>query len=182
MENVSVKESIRSVHEEYYWSSVGNIKEGRGDLGEEMPVHVYRLMQLTMLEVLSKSHGAEQANEYFRQAGHLAGNRFARETLDLCADFITFVGNLRKALEDLKIGKLEMEAFDADNGNIILSLGQDLDCSGTLITDENVCIYDEGFIAGILEAYTGMEYNVREVDCCAKGNKVCRFNGMALDC
>ena len=33
-------------YEGFNWNSLGDIKGGRGDLGEEMPVLVYRLMQL----------------------------------------------------------------------------------------------------------------------------------------
>ena len=174
MENVFLQ---KHSHADFLWDNLGDIKEGRGDLGEEMPVLVYRLMQYTMLDVLSKSIGLDDANDYFRRAGFLAGTEFATHVLDLKADFNTFVVNLQKALEDLKIGILRMEAFDAETGNIVLTVGQDLDCSGLPITNENVCIYDEGFIAGILEAYTGKKYDVREVDCWASGDRVCRFQG-----
>jgi len=164
-------------HEDFKWEKLGNIKEGRGDLSEEMPVIVYRLMQYTMLDVLSKKFGLDQANEYFRQAGLLAGIEFANNVLDLEADFSSFISNLQATLKDLKIGILRMEDFNNEDGRIILTVGQDLDCSGLPITGENVCIYDEGFIAGILEAYTGKKYDVREVDCWASGNRVCRFCG-----
>ena len=164
-------------HNDFFWDNIGDIKEGRGDLGEEMPVLVYRLMQYTMLDVLSKAHGLEQANEYFRQAGFMAGVEFAKNTLDLKLDFNAFISALQKSLEKLKIGILRMEAFDPETGNIVLTVGQDLDCSGLPITNENVCNYDEGFIAGILEAYTGKKYEVREVDCWANGDRVCRFSG-----
>jgi hypothetical protein len=164
-------------HEIFSWNNLGNIKEGRGDLGEEMPVIVYRLMQYTMLDVLSKAHGLEKANEYFRQSGFLAGKEFAKNTLDLKADFNAFVAGLQKSLEVLKIGILRIEAFDHGTGNIVLTVGQDLDCSGLPVTEENVCTYDEGFIAGILGEYTGHTYNVREVDCWASGGRVCRFIG-----
>ena len=176
MENIFMK---NRKHSDFFWDSLGDIKEGRGDLGEEMPVLVYRLMQYTMLDVLSKAHGLDQANEYFRQAGFLAGTELAKHALDLTVDFNTFVANLQKTLVDLKIGVLRMEAFDSDSGDIVLTVGQDLDCSGLPITNENVCIYDEGFISGILEAYTGRKYDVREVDCWANGDRVCRFNGTA---
>ena len=168
-------------HDTFIWENLGDIKEGRGDLGVEMPVLVYRLMQYTMLDVLSKAHGSEQANEYFRQAGFLAGTEFAKHTLDLKADFNTFVANLQKALEELKVGILRMEAFTPETGAITLTVGQDLDCSGLPITNENVCIYDEGFIAGILEAYTGKKYDVREIDCWASGDRVCRFTGTVVN-
>ena len=164
-------------HDDFSWENLGDVKEGRGDLGEEMPVLVYRLMQYTMLDVLSKAHGSEQANEYFRDAGFLAGVEFAKHNLDLETELNAFVANLQKTLLELKIGILRMEAFDAETGDIVLTVGQDLDCSGLPVTNENVCYYDEGFISGILEAYTGKHYDVREVDCWANGDRVCRFNG-----
>ena len=164
-------------HENFSWDKLGNIKEGRGDLSEDMPVLVYRLMQYTMLDVLSKAHGLDQANDYFRQAGFLAGTEFAKNNLDLTLEFDKFIASLQKALLDLKIGILRMESFNNEDGEIMLTVGQDLDCSGLPITDENVCIYDEGFIAGILDSYTGKKYDVREVDCWASGDRVCRFCG-----
>jgi predicted hydrocarbon binding protein len=178
MENVFAK--VQG-HNNFTWENLGNIKEGRGDMGEEMPVLVYRLMQYTMLDVLSKAYGPEQANEYFRQAGFLAGTEFASNTLDLETDFDTFLANLQRVLGELKIGILRMESFDASTGNIVLTVGQDLDCSGLPVTNETVCYYDEGFISGILEVYTGKKYDVREVDCWANGDRVCRFNGIVSD-
>ena len=164
-------------HYIFTWEGLGNIAEGRGNLGVEMPVIVYRLLQYTLLDVLSKAHGNEQANEYFRKAGYLAGNEFAKHMLDLKADFNGFIANMQDVLEKLKIGIFHMEDFDPETNNIILTVGQDLDCSGLPETNETVCNYDEGFISGILEAYTDKKYEVREVDCWANGDKVCRFNG-----
>ena len=177
MDNIFMKDKT---HADFRWNNLGDIEGGRGDLGCEMPVLVYRLMQYTMLDVLSKTYGIDVANSHFRDAGFLAGTEFAKNTLDLTVDFSAFVANLQRALEELKIGILRMEAFDTDTGNLILTVGQDLDCSGLPITNENVCVYDEGFIAGILEAYTGKKYDVREVDCWASGDRVCRFNGVAI--
>ncbi|MDR3280320.1 MAG: 4-vinyl reductase [Synergistaceae bacterium] len=178
MENIFAQ---KSPHNTFSWENLGDIKEGRGDLGEEMPVLVYRLMQYTMLDVLTKAHGSDLANEYFRQAGFLAGTEFARNTLDLGVDFDAFVANLQHSLQELKIGILRMEAFDSSTGSLVLTVGQDLDCSGLPVTNETVCIYDEGFISGILEAYTGKKYDVKEIDCWANGDRVCRFNGVVAD-
>ena len=167
-------------HNDFTWENLGNISEGRVDLGESMPVLVYRLMQFTMLDVLNKAYGTDKANDHFRDAGFLAGSEFAKNVLDLKVDFNAFVANLQKALQELKVGILRMEDFNVDSGEIVLSVEQDLDCSGLPITNENVCSYDEGFIAGILEAYTGKKYRVREVDCWASGARTCRFNGTVV--
>ncbi|MDR1642660.1 MAG: 4-vinyl reductase [Clostridiales bacterium] len=168
-------------HDRFQWSNLGDISEGRGDLGEEMPVLVYRLMQYTMLDVMSRELGRDEANVYFRKAGHLAGSELAKNTLDLKADINTFLSNLQKMLKELKIGILRIEAHNSETGEITLTVGQDLDCSGLPITNETVCNYDEGFISGILEAYTGHYYKVNEVDCWANGDRVCRFHGVVTD-
>ncbi|MCL2764214.1 MAG: 4-vinyl reductase [Treponema sp.] len=168
-------------HNNFCWENLGDIKVGRGDLGEEMPVLVYRLMQYTMLDVLTREYDVDKANDYFCKAGYLAGTEFAKNVLDLSADFNAFIAGLQKVLQDLKIGVLRMEAYDPQTGDIILTVGQDLDCSGLPITYENVCSYDEGFISGILEMYTGKKYIVREVDCWANGDRVCRFSGSVAE-
>lgn len=178
MENIFAKDKK---HSEFAWENLGDIKAGRGELGEDMPVLVYRLMQYTMLDVLSREYGEEKANQYFSQAGYLAGVEFAKNTLNLQADFDTFVAQLQKSMQDLKIGILRMEAFDPETGGLVLTVGEDLDCSGLPVTNENVCTYDEGFISGILQTYTGKRYEVKEIDCWASGDRVCRFQGEVVE-
>ena len=172
MENIFMKGKDHSV---FSWERLGDIREGRGDLGEEMPVLVYRLMQFTMLDVLARDLGREKANYYLREAGRLAGTEFTRNMLDLSLPFDKFIASLQQTLQDLKIGILRIETVDEDASEIVLTVSQDLDCSGLPITNETVCDYDEGFIAGIIGLNTGKSYTVREVDCWASGDRICRF-------
>jgi len=176
MENIFKKDNS---HSNFTWENLGDIKEGRGNLGDEMPVLVYRLMQFTILDVLTREFGREKANNYIREAGRLAGKEFTRNVLDLSVDLSTFVANLQKALKELKIGILRIESIDEDAREITLTVAEDLDCSGLPITDETVCDYDEGFISGILHEYTGKNFTVREIDCWANGDRVCRFKCVA---
>ena len=159
----------------FAWEHLGDLRAGRPNLGMEMPVVVYRVMQYTLRDVLVQRLGAEQADEMFRQAGHLAGIEFCRTQLDTGAPLDEFVAQLQRLLRDLKVGILRVEALDAETLDMVLTVAEDLDCSGLPITGENVCVYDEGFIAGILERYTGKQFGVREVDCWANGDRVCRF-------
>jgi len=161
----------------FTWDSLGDVKLGRGDLGEEMPVLIYRLMQFTLLETLSQELGLSKTNDFFRKAGHLAGAEFAKNMLPLDSDFDSFISQLQKTLKQLKIGILRMESFQPETGDIVLTVSEDLDCSGLPITNETICVYDEGLISGILEAYTGKQYDVQEIDCWATGNRICRFKG-----
>lgn len=169
------------VHSNFSWSNLGNIQEGRGALGESMPVLVYRLLEYSLNDILVKEGGQEYSDRIFRKAGYLAGSEFAKNVLDLTVDFNEFVSLLQKTLADLKIGILRFEHFDEQTGEFILTVAEDLDCSGLPPTDEVVCTYDEGFLSGVLEAYSGKKYLVKEIDCWANGDRVCRFNGKTID-
>ena len=162
-------------HGTFLWSDLSNIKEGRGSLGEEMLVLVYRLMQYTLVDTLTRECGREKANYFLREAGRLAGKEFTKNVLNLKVDFDTFISELQKTLITLKIGILRLESVVEETGEMIMTVAEDLDCSGLPITGESVCDYDEGFISGILEVYTGKKYSVREIDCWASGDRVCRF-------
>lgn len=168
--------NIFTEHSHHFFSfdKIGNIKEGHGDLGEDMPVIVYRLLEYSMNHILTEEYGAEQADILFRKAGYLAGSEFAKNMLDLTLPPETFISHLQKMLKDLKIGILRIESID-EKEQIILTVAQDLDCGGLPVSDEMVCRYDEGFLSGILEVYTKKPYTVREIDCWASGDRVCRF-------
>ena len=164
-------------HYRFEWSKLGDVKEGREHLGEQMPVLVYRLLEYSMNDVLFQNFGIEKTDELFRQAGYKAGSEFAKNVLDLNVDECAFVAKLAKTLEDLKIGILRMEEADFEKGEFIITVHEDLDCSGLPPTGEVVCKYDEGFLAAILEAYTNKPYKVKEIDCWSSGSRVCRFKG-----
>ena len=163
-------------HDVFSWELLGDIKGGRGSLGEEVPVVMYRLMQFTMRDVLVKELGREKADLLMQDAGRLAGSEFAKNELKTNVDFDSFMANLQQTLQRLKVGILRVEFVSDDAGEITLTVSEDLDCSGLPITNETVCSYDEGFIAGILAEYTDKEYSVEEVDCWADGDRTCRFN------
>jgi predicted hydrocarbon binding protein len=159
----------------FSWENLGNITEGRTNLGQEMPVLVYRLFQYSFKDILAREYGGQVSTNLFRAAGHLAGMQFAHHVLDLSGEFDYFVTNLQKQLADLKIGILRIEKADLNNLSLTLTVSEDLDCSGLPVTDETVCDYDEGFISGILETYTGKKFEVKEIDCWASGDRTCRF-------
>lgn len=174
MNNVFMKAKKHNI---FTWEQLGNIKEGRETLGEDMPVIIYRMLQYSMNHVLVSEHGQDFSDDIFRKAGELSGREFAKNVLNLSQDIDSFIAQLQNVLQKLKIGILRMEEFNEDDGSFTLTVGEDLNCSGLPITDEVVCVYDEGFVAGIMEEFSGKKYHVREVDCWASGDRVCRFKG-----
>jgi predicted hydrocarbon binding protein len=133
-------------------------------------------MQFTFKDILSRQLGKEQMSEIFIAAGLLAGKNFCQNVLDVNAPFETFIAQLKETLVDLKVGILRVEEADLDQLTFTLTVSEDLDCSGLPVFDESVCEYDEGFIAGILEQYTGKKFIVKEVDCWGTGERTCRFD------
>lgn len=160
----------------FTWEGLGDIGTGRGTLGPDMPVFVYRLFQFTLKDILDREYDEDTTNNLYRAAGHLAGTELAKNILDLSGDFDFFVANLTNKLKELKIGILRIEKADLDAFSFTLTVSEDLDCSGLPLYGETVCDYDEGFIAGILETYSGQPFTVREVDCWATGARTCRFS------
>jgi len=160
----------------FQWTDLGNIEEGRPNLGPTTSVSVYRLMQYTLRDVLIKKYGVEAANGILVEAGKLAGSEFCVNVLNRQAGFDEFVADLQEKLKALNVGILRIEKADIDKMEFILTVSEDLDCSGLPLLGETVCDYDEGFIAGILNTYTGKEFNVKEVDCWASGERTCRFD------
>lgn len=158
------------------WSAcVGDVKKGREIFGEEMPVQVYRLFEFTLKDVLIKRYGKQVTIEIFREAGFQAGVTFANEKLDVTLAFHEYIKELQSSMKKLKIGILRIEKINEEASEILLSISEDVDCSGLPVTNETVCNYDEGFIKGVLYAYTSKYYDVQEIDCWAKGGRVCRF-------
>lgn len=162
------------------WKSV-TATEGRENLGDSLPVLVYRLMQYGLHDHLAKLFSPEIAHDVLRGAGALAGKALSENLLDASLPFSQFISSLQKTLKDLKIGILRMEESDLENGNFTMTVSEDLDCSGLPMLGETICYYDEGFIAGALEAYTGKQFLVKETDCWATGDRVCRFHASIVN-
>lgn len=159
----------------FNWTDLGDIASGRPNLGDLTTVTVYRLMQYTMRDVLIRKLDPQTAGEIFYESGLKAGKEFCRNALDGDLELQPFVAQLQQALKDQRVGLLRLEEADPETLNFTLAVNEDLDCSGLPDTQETVCDYDEGFIAGVLEAYTGKPFTVKEVDCWASGGRTCRF-------
>ena len=163
----------------FSWKDLGDIEQGRPNLGLNCTVLGYRLLQYTLRDELIRQFGVEKGREVFQNAGRRAGEEFCKNVLDTSLDYNGFVADLQEKLKSHLIGILKIEKADMDKLEFTLTVDEDLDCSGLSVCDETVCEYDEGFIAGILNAHTGREFIVKEIDCWASGDRVCRFHAKA---
>ena len=160
---------------QFTWSMLGDIEAGRPNLGPMLHLAVYRLMQFTLRDVLIRDFGVETADRLFSEAGKKAGEEFCRHLLPQTRNLSSFVVAVQRAMKDLGIAIFRVESAQYDKGSFVITLAEDLDCSGLPVCDEEICVYDEGFIAGLLEGFTGTEFTVKEVDCWGTGDRICRF-------
>ena len=144
-------------------------------MGPMVRTEIYRLMQFCFRDVLEKNYGTEMADKMFYEAGLLAGKQFYQNAMQAAADFNDFIQSLQSVLAAKGIGILRIETADYEQGKYVMSLSEDLDCSGLPELDYEICVYDEGFIAGLLESFTGERFKVKEVDCWCTGDRTCRF-------
>ena len=157
------------------WTRLGTIAEGRPHLGQTTRIEVYRLMQFCFRDVLEKQFGSAKADEIFFESGKLAGTEFYRNVIAGVADFDAFIRELQRVLKEMGIGILRVEKADIAGGSFVLTVSEDLDCSGLPELDYELCTYDEGFITGLIESFTGLKFKVKEIDCWCTGDRTCRF-------
>ncbi|QQS55713.1 MAG: 4-vinyl reductase [Candidatus Competibacteraceae bacterium] len=163
-------------HYRFQWDDLGDIELGRPNLGSQLPVAIYRLAQYTLRETLAQRYGDDTAGDILRDAGWIAGREFCLNVLDRNQPLNAFIAELQNQLKEMGIGVLRVERADPEKLTFMLTVSEDLDCSGLPIMGTTVCDYDEGFIAGLLYAYTGQSFSAKEIDCWATGDRTCRFD------
>ena len=173
MENVFIENGRKR----FVWNQLGDIAKGRPNLGTALPVEVYRSFEYAMYDTLQEELGKERTQKLFQKAGYRVGMALALHALDLTVDMNRFLSDVAEILLVLQMGILRVESMKESTGEFIVTVAEDLDCSGLPATGEEICNYDEGLLAGIFEAYTQKKYAVKEVDCWASGDTVCRFTG-----
>ena len=163
----------------FRWELIGDIALGRPNLGDRTRLEVFRLMQFCFRDVIERNVGTEMTDRISYEAGELAGREFYDHMIGDALDLTAFIDRLRDLFRDLGIGILRAEEVDAKAGRLILTVSEDLDCSGLPELHYEACTYDEGFIAGLLAAFSGRRFQVREIDCWCTGDRTCRFIAQA---
>ena len=76
-DNIFLKEMKEIRFEDYFKYDASS----RGNLGDQLSVMVYRLLEYSLKEELKNRYGKEEQIEVFRSAGRMAGEYFAKDLL-----------------------------------------------------------------------------------------------------
>jgi Predicted hydrocarbon binding protein (contains V4R domain) len=162
---------------EFNWDLMGtDLDSAREQLGTMMSMEAYRLFQFTMRDVLEQHYGTEAADDIFRESGVLAGRNFYHRYCSAAGDINELAKIVQDKFREMAMGIVRFEKVDLENLTFQLTVDEDLDCSGLPDTNDQICVYDEGFIKGLLDAFTGRDFQVREIDCWCSGERTCRFS------
>lgn len=159
----------------FSWDLLGNVSEGRPNLGNSVDVVFYRLMQFTLRDVIEKKLGVVVTDQLFYEAGKMAGKEFFEHYIAPVNSVEEFVKKTQEALKNNKIGILRIEEAALELGKFVLTVDEDLECSGLPEIDSEICIYDEGFISSLFENFTKESWSAKEIDCWCNGARICRF-------
>lgn len=160
---------------EFFWDLLGDMATSRPNMGTKVDLSVYRLMQFTLRDVIERAYGAEEVDRIFYEAGKLAGAEFYNHYVHPVSTLDEFVSKLQKVLRDHSIGILRIEEALLDQGRVMLTIDEDLDCSGLPELEYETCVYDEGFVSALFEGFTKSSWAAKEVDCWCTGARTCRF-------
>ncbi len=158
----------------FFWNLLG-VEDGRPNLGTKVDLELYRLMHFTLRDVLEDRFGKAVTDEVIFAAGKLAGAEFYTHYIEPVASLDEFINKTQKVLKEKNIGILKIEEDLLDQGKVLLTIDEDLDCSGLPETDYETCIYDEGFISALFEQFTEKKWRAKEIDCWCTGARTCRF-------
>jgi predicted hydrocarbon binding protein len=161
---------------EFNWDLLGDLQDGRPNLGPQVDLDLYRLMQFTVRDILEERYGADEADSIFYAAGKKAGAEFYQHFIHPVGSVEEFVSKTQEVLREKKIGVMRVEeAMLEGEGRVMLTIDEDLDCSGLPELDYETCVYDEGFVSALFENFSMKKWSAKEVDCWTTGARTCRF-------
>ena len=151
---------------EFNWDIIGDLQEGRPNLGDRVNLILYRVMQYTFHTVAVQTFGVEGSNKLFREAGLIAGKFFFDNYLQNFKDLPMdgFLEKFRAALDEHGIQFLRVDSVDSGAATCAISVATGI--SGTELTLVGVddYHYDAGFAEGVLFKYTGKDFSAATVN------------------
>ena len=147
--------------DEHYKHMLDNLKESSGDSYDFLK-SLFHLIRYGLTSFGLDIHPA--LKEIGRDAGKRIAENFESEDMEGLLD------EVGEFWRENRLGQVEV----VDENNILV---QDcFDCCDMPDIETTFCSLDEGMIEGIIEAKTGMDVDVKEIECFGTGDEHCKFN------
>ncbi len=142
----------------------------RPQLGEDIPILIFRAFRLYSGEYLKEIVGDKGASMLFLNAGRQLGLSLARNLLD--EDVNRFLEKVSDFAKEEKLGILVVE--DLNKEKAVLRLDECITCSGMPNIGMRMCHFETGIVAGLFEAFLGKRVKATETKCNAMGEGTCQ--------
>jgi len=151
---------------EFNWDIIGDLQEGRPNLGDQVSLILYRLMHYTFHEVTTKTFGEAESNKLFREAGTVAGKFFFEHFLQEYKNLPKegFLEEFRAVLDKHGVRFLRVDSVDTEKEMLSLSIATRIDGIGPNLIEMDDYYYDAGFAEGVLSKYTGKNFGTTTVN------------------
>ena len=151
---------------EFNWDIIGDLQDGRPNLGEHVNLLLYRLMQYTFREVSVKKFGNLESDQLFRNAGKIAGmfffERFLKSFKDLPME--EFLEKFHTILDQHGVRFLRVDSMDTNTNTFALSDATGIDGLGLNLLQVDDYHYDVGLVEGVFFKYKGQEFHAETVN------------------
>ena len=151
---------------EFNWDIIGDLQEGRPNLGDRVSLVLYRVMQYTFHDVIVKQFGVEEGGRIFHEAGNIAGRFFYEHFLKEFKDksHADFLVKFNTVLEESGVRFLRVDSVNVEAGECAISVAAGIG-EGNLDSIKLDCYdYDIGFVEGVFAKYAGKNVKVTAVN------------------
>ena len=141
----------------------------RPQLGEEIPILIFRAFRVFSGEYLRDILGDRGAVVLFqnagRELGRSLGEKLKRDSVE------SYLENVGAFMKETEIGLLVPERIEESEG--VLRIEECITCSGMPNVGMRICHFEAGFVAGLFESFLGKKMKATETKCNAMGEGVC---------
>ena len=148
----------------------------RPNLGATVPVALFRALRVNgMMHGLDAAIG--DASTLVYSAGRTVGTPIGKDIAGQAnGDLGAFLGGVVETGKALGIGVISLVPGTLTESGLTLRVDECVTCAGSEPIGRKICHFEGGFIASVVEGFTGKPAIATETHCNANGDDACVFH------
>lgn len=153
-----------------------SVDNARPTLGNTVPVTLFRALRVDgMMAGLDAAIG--DASTLVYNSGRLVGGPVGEAIAAQAeGDLNKFLGGVVQTSKDLGIGVISLVPDSLNAEGMTLRVDECVTCAGGPVVGKKICHFEGGFIASVVEGFTGKTAVATETHCNANGDDACIFD------
>jgi predicted hydrocarbon binding protein len=134
-----------------------------------MPLYMFKVMH----EVLDRKQGKKESASLLFQIGYQLGQHTITKTDFSQSHTENFIDILHLQWAEMGLGLLSI--WTKPNGNLLIQNTRSSEALAVGQTGGPSCHFTRGYLAGIINTFTGIGYRISETKCICKADEVCVY-------